>query len=297
MIIKSFYSALNDVKNNLRMVVLFYVVNLFFGFLLLLPFRIPMSKMIGHSLLGEKLAGRFDMTMLFEFLTHSREALGSIRIFLIIGPILYMLVAILLSGGALSIFLEKRRYAALVFWQKSVQYFGRFLRLGLYMIPVFAVLICVQFVVNGIERLFWGADPYQYISYWGSWIKVLLRYIGFYIGVLILEYARIDAIVRDEKRMRRSLINAIRFVFKNFWKTAGFMVLIVVIGILILVIYNLLADLLSAPNAFIILLLFLLQQLYMFIRMGVLLITYSGLVNLYEMIPAKVESTSSASDQ
>ena len=56
---------------NKRMVIIYYVTNLFCGIILMLPFRSMLEKFAAHSLMGKGLAGRFSMDFLFEFLEQS----------------------------------------------------------------------------------------------------------------------------------------------------------------------------------------------------------------------------------
>lgn len=287
MIIKSLINGFQQVLRNKRIVLIFYVFNLLFGILLMLPFRGPMSKMVGHSLMGEKLAGRFDFNFLVEFLAYNKEALTTLSIFILIIPILYMLLSLFLSGGAFSLFFSAETYQPAKFWGNSASYFGRFILLGLLMIPVYIILFLLPMIWNGIQRLIWGRDPYQYITYWGGWLKVVLRYIGIYLATMIFDYARIYVVETDESKMIIALKQGFLFVFKNLFRTIGLAALVIIGGIIVLIIYNLIANVLTLPNAFIILLLFLVQQLYMIFRMMLRLTLFAGQVHLYQNIDSE----------
>ena len=84
--------------------------------------------------------------------------------------------------------------------------------------------------------------------------------------------------------MRISLWRGIKFAFGNFWKTFGLALLLFITGIIALVIYNPIADLLHAPYSIVILLLFIWQQIYMVFRMVLKLTLYSGEVRLYGLV-------------
>jgi len=84
--------------------------------------------------------------------------------------------------------------------------------------------------------------------------------------------------------MRISLWHGIKFVFGNFWKTFGLALLLFIAGIIGLIIYNPIADLLSAPYSIVILVLFLWQQVYVGWRMVVRLVLYGAEVELYNKI-------------
>ncbi|MBD3288583.1 hypothetical protein GF337_07250 [candidate division KSB1 bacterium] len=283
MIVKSIINGFKQVRRNMRIVYIFYLFNLLFGVLLMLPFRAPVSKMIGNTLWGEQLAGRFDFNFLLEFLAYSKDALPAISAFLTTVPIVYLLLSLFLSGGAFSIFVTGETFQPVRFWGDSARYFGRFIRLGLFTIPVFlAFILLPPLLVKGIQRLIWGSDPYQNILYWGGWLKVILRYSGFYLSVMIFDYARIYVVENDESKMLLALKTGFLFVFKNLLRTGGLMLLIIVAGIIVLIIYNLIADVLTLPNALVIIFLFLVQQLYMFFRMLLRVTLYAGEVSLFQ---------------
>ena len=284
MVLSSIKSGFTKIWQNKPMVLIYYLANLLFGILLMLPFRTILSNFVGHSLIGDKLAGRLDMDFLFEFFKHNPNVIATYAGLLLIVPTVYWLFTLFLSSGAFSVFASGEKYSANLFWGSAARYFGRFIRLVLLSIPLFAILFCLQFLWNAIERILFGSDPYQYITHWGGWIKVGLRYISLILYFLILDYARIHAVITDDPRMRISLWQGIKFAFGNFLKTFGLALLLFVVGIVALIIYNPIADLLHAPFSIMILLLFIWQQVYMVFRMVLKLTLYAGEVNLLQII-------------
>lgn len=269
---------------NKGMVLIYYLANLLFGIVLMLPFRSVLSGFAGNSLMGEKLAGRLDMDFLFEFFKENPNLFSTYTLLILVWFSVYWLLSLFLSGGAFSVFISGEKYTSPLFWGNAAKYFGRFIRLVLWSIPVLAILFCLQFLWTVIQRIFFGSDPYQYITYWGGWIKVGLRYISFILYFLVLDYARIYTVTTDERRMWISLWQGIQFGFKNIMKTFGLALLLFLTGIIALVIYNPIANLLHAPYSIVILLLFLWQQVYIVFRMVLRLTLYSGEVRLYNLV-------------
>ena len=271
-------------RQNKRIVLIYYLANLLFGIVLMLPFRSILSHFAGNSLMGEKLAGRLDMDFLFEFFKENPNLFSTYAALILVLFSTHWLLTLFLSGGTFSVFISNEKYTSPLFWGDAAKYFGRFIRLVLWSIPVFAVLFCLQFLWSAIQKIFFGSDPYQYITYWGGWIKVGLRYISFILYFLVLDYSRIYAVTTDERRMRISLWQGIQFAFKNILKTFVLALLFFIAGIIVLVIYNPIADLLHTPYSMVILLLFLWQQVYMVFRMVLRLAFYAGEVRLYDLI-------------
>ena len=288
MVLTSLKSGISQMWSNKRIVLIYYLANLLFGIILMLPFRSILSRFVGKSLMDEKLAGRMDMDFLFEFFKENPSFFSTYSILILIIFAAYGLLSLFLSGGTFSVFASGEKYTSPLFWGNATKYFSRFIRLVLWSIPVFAILFCLQFLWTAIEKIFFGSDPYQYITYWGGWIKVALRYISLILYFIVLDYARIQTVTTDENRMRISLWQAIKFAFRNFWKTFGLALLLFIVGIIALIIYNPIADLLHAPSSIVVLLLLIWQQVYMVWRMVLRLTLYGGEVRLYGLVSGEL---------
>jgi len=297
MILQSLQSGWQMVRANKRLIAVFYLANLSFGLLLMWPLRAMLKDFIGDSMMGEKLGGALDMDFLFEFIKHNEQAGAVFYGLVFIVPAVAWLFTLFLSGGALAVFAQGEKYEPALFWGGAAKYFGRFCRLALWSLPVLAILFCLQYLESGAQRLFFGKDPYQNITYWGSWIKVGLRALSFLLFGMILDYARIHAVLNDERKMRVSLRASLKFIAQNFLSTFGLALLLLAVGGLALVVYNPLANGLAAPSGVVILLLFLLQQFYMLFRATLRLTLYASQLHLYralESAPAPAEITSAA---
>ena len=296
MIISSIKSGLRKLSQNKRIILVYYLANLSFGIILMLPFRTVLSRFVGNSLMGEKLGGHLDWNFVFEFLKQNSDLTATYAGLFLIVPAFYWLFSLFLSGGAFSVFASSEKYTSPLFWGNATKYFGRFIRLVLWSIPVFAILFCLQFIYSGLQRIFFGSDPYQYITFWGGWIKVGLRYISIILYFIILDYARIHAVTTDDRRMRISLWQGIKFAFGNFWKTFGLALILFITGIIALFIYNPIADLLHAPSIIVILLLFFWQQIYMIFRMVLRLTLYGSEVKLFQAIYSSATASEGISE-
>ena len=293
--LKSFQAGWQMVRANQRMIAVFYLANLFFGVLLMWPLRAMLGHYIGDSMMGEKLGGALDMDFLFEFFKHNPQVTPLFWGLVVVVPGAAWLFTLFLSGGALAVFASGQKYEAVRFWGSAGKYFGRFCRLVLWSLPLLALLFCLQYLESGAQRLLFGKDPYQNITYWGGWIKTGLRALGFMLFGMILDYARIHAVLNDEHKMLVPLQAALRFIAQNFLSTFGLALSLLVVGGLALAIYNPLADGLAAPSGLVILLLFLLQQIYMFFRATLRLTLYASQLHLYrelksEPLPAAITS-------
>lgn len=282
MVLASFKHGFAQMRANKRMVLVYYLANLLFGLILLLPLRALLSNYLGASEMGAKLGGPLDMDFLFEFLMNNEAAVPTQVGMLMIVPVLYWLFGLFLSGGAFAVFASQDRYTANQFWGGAATYFGRFFRLALYGIPVLGVLYCVQYLETGVQRLVWGGDAYQNITYWGAMVRLGIATLSVICFGAIFDYARIHAVLHEEKKMRVSMWQGLKFTFGNFLPAFGLAFLMFLCGALLLAIYNPLANSFSAANGLIVSLLFLVQQLYMLARLALKLSLYAGEVHLYQ---------------
>jgi len=89
-----------------------------------------------------------------------------------------------------------------------------------------------------------------------------------------------------ETKMRRSLLHALRLVFGNPGRTLGLALAIFVAGMIVLAVYNPVANALSAPNALVVAALFLCQQVYIMVRMFLRLALWSGETHMFDRLRA-----------
>ncbi len=284
MIFKILKNGFSQTWNNKKLILIYYLINLVFGIIILLPFRAILNEYIGSSLMGQTLAGRLDMDFLFELFAHRGEALKSGMSLLLIVPVLYWLMQLFLSGGVLSLFFRQELFSAAQFWGDAAKYFGRFIRLVLWCIPAIIILFLLQFIWTGFQKLVFGADSMEAVLYYGAWIKVGLRYLSIILIAMVIDYARIHAVINDERKMRVSMWQGIKFAFGKFGKTFSLAFLFFLFSAIVLIIYNPIADLLHFPNSIVILLLFLLQQIYMLTTLFFKLAKYSSEVGLYKKV-------------
>ncbi len=278
MVFATLKAGLTALMRNKRMLFTFYAVNLLFGLLIMLPFRGLISNFIGTSHYGEILGGNFDMNFFFDLIREEGTALGMLPILFLAGVLIYSVFNIFLSGGAFAIFAnENQDYDTKEFWGNCGKYFGPFLRLAaaslVILIPLAIVVGLTQVLLNSLTE-----DAYQYFGYWASWFSTGLRYIAMVFFFAVFDYARIHRVLTDQSSLRTGL----SFALSNFRRVMTLSFTYILIGVVVLLIYNPISDLLSMPTWFIILSLLVLQQLYMMFRMALRLGLYASEVTLYK---------------
>ena len=284
MIARTLHSALTRLFALKRLWLVYYLSGLVFAAVVALPATSIVSNFAGQTLTAERLSGFMDINFIIELFHYHGSALGAILPLLIMTAFLFWLLMLFFSGGALKLMAGDHPYRPREFWDACGRYFGRFLRLLLWSLPLLALFFLLPALANLVEKLFWGKDPGDNITYWSGIAKMGLRYLALMLWALFFDYARILAVQKNEKRTRRLAIAALQFTSRNLGRIFALALLLALISLLGLVIYNPVADLLHAPSTGIIALLFLWQQLYMFFRAGVRLLTHGSQMKLSQRL-------------
>ncbi len=266
-----------------RMILLFYVFNLFFAYLLFAPVFYRLKAYIGDSTMSEILGGKMDMGFLFEFLHYKGDGLFA---HVLVPVVVYFFISLFLSGGALMVFASHNKGTLQhAFWGGGARYFARFIRLFFWSLIILIALLFVPWgLFTVIQKAIWGGDPSQVIIVWGFFIKLFVTIILLLVYAMIVDYARIRTVLNDEKKMRIMIFQSLCFVFANFVKTFSLTVLFFFIALIWLVVYNLIADLLVAPDALVIALLIVAQQIYIIGRVYLKLGRYAAEMDLYDSL-------------
>ncbi len=291
MIATGLKSGFSQMWANRRMVVLYYSFNLLFGFLVLLPFWMLARNLSKESQILEMDGGWAHF--IFDIINHDHAALGLATGLLGIVAMVYFLLALFLSGGVLGIFGHGDSFTGARFWGHAGGYFFRFFRLLLWSLPVGLVLFYLRLPAVGIERLFFGETPYENISFWFGFAANLSTLLGLFLYHIILDYARIDAVVTGRRKMRISLVKGIRVTFGHFFSTFGLALTLFLMGAITLGFYYLIRKGLDPGGNFLLLVVFLIQQAVIFFRMMLKLALYAGECRLYTrfMPPEPVSET------
>lgn len=277
----SLKTGLEQLHANWRMVLVYYLSSLVFGLILTLPMWTSLRQFVGASEMGALLAGRLDWDFVIEFLHNNPSLLPTLQRLLALMFLLHTLWSLFLSGGAFAVFAAGRKYEPAAFWSGAAKYFGRFLRLAAWsLLPAFALLLLL-FLPGLLKRVIFGSDPYENVGYWMGWVTVGWSYVCLLFFKLVFDYARIHVVMAEDRQMRFALAEGLRFALRNFARAFALSLLFFCAGLLVLAIYNPLADSLAAPSALVIFLLFVLQQAYLFWRKALGLALDASQVQLY----------------
>ncbi|MCI0514195.1 hypothetical protein L0128_13345 [candidate division KSB1 bacterium] len=282
MLLKSLKSGLLQVWIHKKLVLIYYFANLVMSLLIMLPFRSILNDFAGHSLMGAKIAGQLDLDFLFEFFEYNSNALAGVGILILIVPMIYWFLSLFLSGGAFATLTSSVASVSVPFWENCARYFKRFTILVLWLIPMFIILLWLPECLVFLQRLIWGRDPYQSVTFWSTQLRMVLRFGCMLLLFLLLDYARIYLVLKADARPIEAIRNGMAWLYRHFWTAFGLTLLLFLAGLVWLGLYHVVADRLNLAAPIIIFCLFIWQQLYIIGRMLMRLSLYSSQVQLYQ---------------
>ncbi len=262
-----------------RLMGVLYFADLIFALLLTLPLWAVVDSF------GGRMAGGLDVNFFIELTAYNETALAGLVAPMLFVVGLYVLVALFFSGGALAVLAGGEGYQPVFFWGQAAKLFGRFLRLLAWSLLVLLTLSLAPLAAYGLQRLLYGSDPYESVLFWGFCLQTGLALVGLFVYRIVLDYARIHAVLTGENRMRVSLWRGVRFTFRHFGRAFGLALLLLLAGLLALGVYRPMAQALSASTTTtVVVAVFSLQQLYVVWRMALRVTRYASELELFRAL-------------
>ena len=258
-----------------KMVVVLWLVNVVSASVIFFMFSGYLSDVIGNRLVAANFLKGFDFETFFELIIHEGEAWHWILYVAFILAFLYYFVSLFLHGGILSVLkgrgimgeLEGRdlRFAP-AFFQGAGKYFGRFFRLTIYSLLVWLCFGVIYFVLNLVLKLLEAGGTNEPAMYYFFWVRVVIILFLYFLIRMICDYGRIRIVAEDSRAVFGSLIQAFKFVFRNFFKTLILYYLILITGLAIFGIYWVLQKMVPTQTLLPILIAFLIGQIFILSR-------------------------------
>jgi hypothetical protein len=313
MIRRALVEGLNLLLRHKKAVLALYMVNLGLLLVLVMPFMGVLEDSLGSGIYGEKLIRDLDYDWLNLFRERAKGAastfsptvtglgpwfksqeslldggLLSLPIEILVMAAVYLLINSYLTGAALgSMVMDPRGTTVKEFFRTGGEFFGRFFRLSLLSVCLFWFLY--SWVVNPVrilvEDLTREASVDTTIFLWklATYIATMLLFL---VVNLVLDYAKIVTVAGDRTSILLAAASGVSFVFGNFQKTVTLYVTIGFFGVVAICLVSFLEGGLPQTTAFGILAAFAVQQIYVFLRLGLRLYFYSSETKLFIQIGA-----------
>jgi len=276
--ITAYTTGLKNIFGKGKLWLLLYALNLIFAIFLAYPLSGFLGNKLGDTLAADKLFEGFDFLIANDFINQYSDAFGVIMNQSVFGLILYLLLSVFLVGGILNIFKQaKEEYSLTDFWSGSGKYFWRMLRLTIYFLLI-QIGVLVLFFMLFFTLTAGGLDRFHNE---GEILQRGLMLLPFYLLVatiffMIQDYAKIHIVATDRSLIFKPILQAFRWVFKNFSQTFLLYLLnLLTFGFLFFIYWKL-----DGGNA--VLAIFLIGQFFIIARIGTKLLNLASATELYQ---------------
>ena len=288
---KALFTAFQQTLRSGRLLILLYGVTLVLGLLVALPFYNTLLVEDQNSLAFLNLLNGFDYTVFSDFMHRSGRTLTPL---LSVGRwlgIIYVFLSVFFSGGILTRFTQfstlsvTDSFTVGVFWQACSYYTGRFLRLFF----VTLLFICVGAGLWLVIGSLVGIALSDTVTERGEFGIGVLFFTLFALTATLLfcigDYAKVQMVLEDETNAFRAFGQAGRLVLRNLSRTYGLYWLLILIGTGLFGTYFLLDDVILMSNWSTILVMFVVQQVLIFARVGLKVWSLGTAYTVYQTLP------------
>ena len=286
-----------------KAVMFFYLGNLSIAGLLALPFMVVFERSLGSGVYREKLLRSLDYDWLMLFgervtgfastfspavmgvgpFARNLDALLDGKLFdfplalLALGGVYVVLNSFFLSAALGSFGLDPKGTTMGGFLGNGGEFFGRFLRLAILAFLAFYFLNAwvgepLKALVSHISV---GALQETSVLFWKNARFVLLLLLFLFVN-MVFDYARIKTVLEDRTSIILAFLSALTFCISHFLPALAFYLMITGLGVLWVLIYTVGDSLLPQQHWFLILVVFVWQQLYVVGRLSLKLLFYTS---------------------
>ena len=260
-----------------RIAAIVYGIQLCLALMLGMQVYEVLDASIGHSLEVNKLLQQYDHTVLTDFLkVHGASItplIGQLRWLLLV----WLLFSVFINAGLLFCAARPEEAGWRSFWKGGAAYFFPFLKIGL----LFLLLALVWTVVLWLPALSVLQPALEYFSsekyaVWGVLLLMAVWLLGL---VLLFVWSVISRLqhLQSGASVIGSVTSGRRIFWKNKTRVLGLLLGFAALQLLLVVSYFLLEAYTGMTSPGLILLVFLVQQLFVFFRILIRLILYAGL--------------------
>lgn len=283
-----FTDSIRLVYHNSKFVLLLWVANLIFAFIVSMPIYYTINDNLGNSAIGQFISDEFSVYWLNQFMFNYKPVINIVPFLLISTLIAYMLVQSFFVGGLISIFNLPKKNHSVDFFYGSVKYWFRFTKIMIISLLFFAC----AFLFND---LLGNLITYIFINTENELLDLILRSLRyiiliFLIGIItiISDYTRVALVVKDSNKILKEINNTLIFLKKNFTVTFFVFFIVAVIGGIGSIFYNLISLLLPRSSFTIILLSFIIQQFLIIFRFFVRMLFFATEVYIFKDINSDI---------
>lgn len=278
---KAYISGFQKSVKSPRMLFLLYFSNILMALILALPFMSFLKNSMGSSRLLENALEGFDFTVFSNLTFYNADGIS-----VIIGNIKWLLIAffllsVFLTGGIINI-LNKDKFSTSQFFSGAAYNFFRFLGLNLIVLFFQIIFALIVYIPMGIILDGVGQGDYTELNYYYIVIiSFVIHMLIFLLISMIGDYAKFHLVLKDRFNIFKGFWKGVRYVFKNFLKTYFLYLFLLFIPAVIMYVYLYFSKDIKMATGIGILIVFAMQQGFIFLRSFLRVWILASEFNLY----------------
>lgn len=281
--IAAFRKSIAGASSSPKLLFTLYLTNALLAIPAAALFRHLTSAAFDASMAGEVLLRGYDNTVVRDLLSNHREIVRSLVGLLAPLMILGAMFSIFFAGGILDRFVRGETFSFSTFFRSCGAYFGRFLRLTLFMLITEVLLFVVLSIPFGLLVGAVGDGGGNEETVFLATLGILLVvYSPLLLVVMLTDYARVAIVVYDLRSVLKAVGQGFVFLFRNIAAAIGLHLLLLALLILAVAAYWMLEGAITITSASTLAAGFVLQQLLVLARTWSRLSFFAGEAALYE---------------
>lgn len=250
-----------------RILAAIYLINLLFSICILAPFSVLTHKLLHRSLEAEAVLSDFNPYFIGDFFSAYSDYLSSFGVILALFAILYAILWIFLNGGILHILSSDTPRSLARFLDGCAYYFIRLFLLFLISLIFYAAFVVFPYLAMN-KLIFWiiNSSESPLLATVLGLLKYLIALMLFWFINMVFDYAKIEAVDADVIKPIHSTRNSLLFALSNLTSTYPLYLILSLVSIAAYLIFNMVTSIFHPESLIPIVLLFLVQQIYIFIK-------------------------------
>ncbi len=264
---------------------LLLLCNLALSISVALMFHHTLSSAFGDSRASLALLTGYDSTIVTDLRRMHPAALPNFLQIVGVASLFYVILNTFFAGGVISALRSSVRPSVREFLVLCARYFRRFFRLFLLTGSIALILTTVLLVLGGVlmSELYRVATS-ETVLFLGAGAVGAVILAMILLLVMIADYAKIGIVTRDSNSSTRALIMSLRFIRRNLGPTLGLQTLLLSMTLFLATLHTLFWTSQQSDSTPILIAVFLLQQLFILIRIAVRVSTFGAESALFEAL-------------
>ncbi len=284
-IIKAYKSGFKTTINNLRLTTIGYLFLFIPGLLIALAYWSSFKSAMDNFIAPGNLLNGFDYTAYTELMRFEGEKISAATSQAFLLVVFYVFVGLFISGGIIFSLNNKNTKGNLLsMLTGGSRFFWRFLKLNFYTFVVhlfIAAIIYIPFAIlvkNSFEHAATEKSTFFLFLPFGIFHLIVMIYL-----FTINNYAKFAIVHNNSRKIVRLLWSATKFVTAKIFNTYTLALLLLIVPLLFLFAYIKFSGSFEMNSTFTIIVVFIVQQIYVWLRMANKIWFLSGQFEYYLM--------------